>query len=87
MNWYYFKHEFLLTARSRRNVPFLLFIGVLLLSYCLVLLPNANTKEAFNKKKAEKYLVELEIQQKLREKLARNTGVVIRSGISSLCDE
>ena len=80
MNWYYFKHEFLLTARSRRNVPFLLFIGVLLLSYCLVLLPNANTKEAFNKKKAEKYLVELEIQQKLREKVG-NTGVVIRSGI------
>ncbi|MDW0116810.1 hypothetical protein QTL97_07690 [Sporosarcina thermotolerans] len=80
MNWNYLKHEFLITVRSRRNIPFLLFVGVLLLSYCLVLLPNANTKEAFDKKGTEKYLVNLEIQQKLREQIG-NTGVVLHSGI------
>ncbi len=75
MNRNYLKHEFLITARSRRTVPFVFFITVLLFSYCFILWPYANTKDAFNKKETENYLVYLESQQKLRESIG-NTGIV-----------
>ncbi|MCM3711513.1 hypothetical protein [Sporosarcina luteola] len=75
MNRTYLKHEFLITARSRRTIPFVFFIGVLLFSYCLLLWPYANTKEAFNKKETEEYLTYLEDQQKLWRSIG-NTGLV-----------
>ncbi|WP_432359952.1 hypothetical protein [Sporosarcina sp. UB5] len=75
MNRNYLKHEFLITARSRRTIPFVFFITVLLFSYCLILWPYANTKEAFNKKETEDYLTYLGDQQKLRESIG-NTGLV-----------
>ncbi len=74
MNRTYLKHEFLITARSRRNIPFVFFITVLLFSYCLILWPFANTKEAFNKKETEEYLAYLGDQQKLFERIG-NTGI------------
>ncbi|MCG7342609.1 hypothetical protein MHZ92_00605 [Sporosarcina sp. ACRSL] len=75
MNRNYLKHEFLITARSRRTIPFVFFVTVLLFSYCLILWPFANTKEAFNKKETEEYLAYLEDQQKLWESIG-NTGLV-----------
>ncbi|MFC5604159.1 hypothetical protein [Sporosarcina koreensis] len=75
MNRNYLKHEFLITARSRRTIPFVFFIAVLLFSYCLILWPYANTKEAFNKKETEEYLAYLEDQQNLWRSIG-NTGLV-----------
>ena len=75
MNRNYLKHEFLITARSRRTIPFVFFITVLLFSYCLLLWPYANTKEAFNKKETEEYLAYLGDQQKLWRSIG-NTGLV-----------
>ncbi|WP_252502474.1 hypothetical protein [Sporosarcina sp. Marseille-Q4943] len=79
MNWTYFKHEFLITARSRRNVPFVLFIGALLLGYCLIMLPNEKTKETFDVEWAKSYLSDLEVEQKIRESKG-NTGIVHMTG-------
>ena len=78
MNWIYFKHEFLITVRSRRNVPFVLFIGALLLGYCLLMLPNEKTKETFDVEWAKSYLVDLEMEQ-IRESKGK-TGIVHMTG-------
>ncbi|MDW0116879.1 hypothetical protein QTL97_08035 [Sporosarcina thermotolerans] len=75
MNRNYLKHEFLITARSRRTIPFVFFIAVLLFCFCLILWPYANTKEAFNKKETEEYLTYLGDQQKLWRSIG-NTGIV-----------
>ncbi|MDN4608000.1 hypothetical protein [Sporosarcina highlanderae] len=75
MNRNYLVHEFLITARSRRTIPFVFFITVLLFCYCLILWPYANTKEAFDKKKTHEYLTYLENQQDLWESIG-NTGLV-----------
>ncbi|MGN7388117.1 hypothetical protein [Sporosarcina sp. SAFN-015] len=75
MNRYYLKHEFLISAKSRRTIPFVFFITVLLFSYCLLLWPFADTKEAFNQKETEAYLAYLEDQQKLWKSIG-NTGLV-----------
>ena len=78
MNRNYLKHEFLITARSRRTIPFVFFVTVLLVSYCLILWPFADTKEAFNKKESEEYLTSLKDQLTLRENIG-NTGLVFNS--------
>ena len=75
MNRNYLKHEFLITARSRRTIPFVFFVTILLISYCLILWPIANTKEAFNKKEIGEYLTSLKDQQTLRESIG-NTGLL-----------
>ncbi|MCM3636975.1 hypothetical protein M3152_04515 [Sporosarcina luteola] len=80
MNRNYLKHEFLITARSRRNIPFIVFIGVLLLSYCLILLPNEETKETYNPEEVRNYLTDLEVEQKFREEKG-NTGIVHFTGM------
>ncbi|WP_262173682.1 hypothetical protein [Saccharococcus sp. Marseille-Q5394] len=80
MNRNYLKHEFLITARSRRNIPFIVFIGVLLLSYCLILLPNEETKETYNLEEVWNYLTDLEVEQKFREEKG-NTGIVHFTGM------
>ncbi|WOV88183.1 hypothetical protein QWT69_03390 [Sporosarcina oncorhynchi] len=79
MNRTFLKHEFLITARSMKNIPFLIFIGVLLLSYCLLILPSEETKESFYPNETLDYLTELEGEQQLRLKKG-NTGVVRMSG-------
>jgi len=84
MNRNYVKHEFLLTARSRRTIPFVLFIIVLLFSYCLIFWPYANTKEAFNEKETEDHLAYLNDQMDLRESIG-DTGLVFnRKKINTL---
>ncbi|HEX5563613.1 MAG TPA: hypothetical protein VFX34_01530, partial [Sporosarcina sp.] len=80
MNRNYLKHEFLITLRSRRNIPFLLFIGVLLLSYCLILLPNEKTKESYEPDEVKTYLTDLEVEQQFREAKG-NTGIILRTGM------
>ncbi|MCM3711219.1 hypothetical protein [Sporosarcina luteola] len=80
MNRNYLKHEFLITARSRRNIPFIVFIGVLLLSYCLILLPNEETKESFTPEEVRNYLTDLKVEQKFREEKG-NTGIVHFTGM------
>ncbi|GEN82903.1 hypothetical protein SLU01_12150 [Sporosarcina luteola] len=80
MNRNYFKHEFLITSRSRRNIPFILFISVLLLSYCLILLPNEETKETYHPEEVKEYLANLEVEQEFREAKG-NTGINIMTGM------
>ena len=80
MNRNYLKHEFLITSKSRRNIPFILFIGVLLLSYCLILLPNEETKETYYPDEVRAYLTELEVEQKFREEKG-NTGIILFTGM------
>lgn len=80
MNRNYLKHEFLITARSRRTIPFILFIGVLLLSYCLILLPNEETKETYKPDEVRNYLTDLEVEQEFREAKG-NTGIILRTGM------
>ncbi|WOV86879.1 hypothetical protein QWT69_13510 [Sporosarcina oncorhynchi] len=75
MNWHYLKHEFLITARSRRTIPFVFFVAILLFSYCFIIWPYANTKEAFNKKETVEHLQYLDEQKELRESIG-NTGLV-----------
>ena len=77
MNRNYLKHEFLLTAKSRRTIPFVFFVAVLLFSYCLFLWPYANTKESFNKKETEEHLAYLGDQQKLWRSIG-NTGLIFK---------
>lgn len=79
MNWTYLKHEFFITMRSKRNIPFILFIAVLALSYCLIILPNEETKETYYPEDVKDYLTTLEVEQKLREKKG-NTGIIIFTG-------
>lgn len=80
MNRTYIKHEFLITSRSKRNLPFVLFIGVLLLSYCFIILPNKETKETFSEEEMSNYLADLDVEQKLREAKG-TTGVVFHTGV------
>lgn len=80
MNRNYLKHEFLITSRSRRNIPFILFISVLLLSYCLILLPNEETKETYHPDEVKEYLANLEVEQEFREANG-NTGINIMTGM------
>lgn len=80
MNRNYLKHEFLITSRSRRNIPFILFISVLLLSYCLILLPNEETKETYHPDEVKEYLANLEVEQEFREAKG-NTGINIMTGM------
>ncbi|MDN4606890.1 hypothetical protein [Sporosarcina highlanderae] len=79
MNRTYLKHEFLITTRSKRNIPFILFMAVLLLSYCLILLPNKETKETYYPEEVRDYLTTLEVEQKFREEKG-NTGIIIFTG-------
>lgn len=79
MNRTYFIHEFLLTAKSKRTIPFLLFIGVLLISYCFLLVPNRETKETFHPEEIKEYLTGVEVEQNQRMK-SGNTGIILMTG-------
>lgn len=80
MNRTYLKHEFLITARSMKNIPFVVFIGVLLLCYCFLLLPNEQVKETFYPEDTKEYLTKLDAEQQFRLKKG-NTGIVLFSGM------
>ena len=79
MNRTYLKHEFLLTAKSKRTIPFLLFIGVLLVSYCFLIVPNRETKETFHPDETREYITGLEVEQTQRMKDG-NTGIILMTG-------
>ncbi|MDW0117043.1 hypothetical protein QTL97_08860 [Sporosarcina thermotolerans] len=49
------------------------------MSYCLILLPNEETKETYYPEEVRDYLITLEVEQKFREEKG-NTGIVLRSG-------
>ena len=74
MNRTILKHEFAITSKSRRNIPFIVFLGVLLFSYCLVILPNKETNETFNPVEVEEFLESVHAEQNYREEKG-NTGV------------
>jgi hypothetical protein len=79
MNRTFLKHEFAITSKSRRNIPFIVFLGVLLFSFCLIILPNKETQETFDPVEVRDYLEELQVEQKFREEKG-NTGIVLFSG-------
>ncbi|WJY26695.1 hypothetical protein [Sporosarcina trichiuri] len=79
MNRTYLKHEFLLTAAGRRTIPFLLFIGTLLLIYCFLLVPNRETPETLDIDETKLYLTKLEVEQEQRLKNG-NTGIILMTG-------
>lgn len=79
MNRTYLTHEFLLTAASKRTIPFLLFVGIVLLSYCFLLVPNRETPETLHPDDTRLYLTKLEVEQEQRLK-SGNTGIILRTG-------
>lgn len=79
MNRTFLKHEFAITSKSRRNIPFIVFLGILLLSYCFIILPNKETQETFDPVEVRDYLKSLQVEQKFREEKG-NTGIVLRTG-------
>ncbi|GKV54780.1 hypothetical protein NCCP2222_07270 [Sporosarcina sp. NCCP-2222] len=79
MNWTFLKHEFLLTYRSKKNIPFVVFLCIALLSYCFLFVPNKVTQETFNVDEVKSKLTELKAEQDYR--LAKgNTGIILFSG-------
>lgn len=80
MNWTFLKHEFLLTYRSKKNIPFVVFLCIALLSYCFLFVPNEVTQETFHVDEVKSKLSELEAEQEYR--LAKgNTGIILFSGM------
>lgn len=80
MNRTFFKHELAITNTSRRNIPFIVFLGVLLFSYCLVILPNKETNETFNPIEVKEFLENVHAEQSFRERKG-NTGINQMSGV------
>ncbi|WHT48573.1 hypothetical protein QNH10_01685 [Sporosarcina thermotolerans] len=79
MNWTFLKQQLLLSHRSKKNVPFIIFIGIALLTYCFLFLPNEKTKETFDVGEVKSNLSTLDAEQQYR--LANgHTGIVIRFG-------
>lgn len=62
-----FKHEFRILLRSKKNILFLIFLSLALLSYCFIILPNKQTAESFDLEKVRHELEELEITQQDRD--------------------
>lgn len=62
------KHEFLILLRSKKNILFLIFLTLALLSYCFIILPNKHTADSFDSEKVRNELEELEIIQQDRDK-------------------
>ncbi|MCG3089532.1 hypothetical protein [Sporosarcina cyprini] len=80
MNWTFLKHEFLLTYRNKKNIPFVVFLCIALLSYCFLFVPNEVTQETFHVDEVKSKLTELEAEQEYR--LAKgNTGIILFSGM------
>ncbi|GKV70610.1 hypothetical protein NCCP2716_31080 [Sporosarcina sp. NCCP-2716] len=79
MNRTYLTHEFLMTAASKRTIPFLLFIGIVLLSYCFLLVPNRETAETLHPDETRSYLTKLEVEQEQRLE-SGHTGIVLMTG-------
>ncbi|WP_047982330.1 hypothetical protein [Ornithinibacillus contaminans] len=61
-------HEFQIMFRSKKNFLFLIFLLVMLYSYCLVILPNRETADSFDAVKMKQELGELYIIQRDWEK-------------------
>lgn len=79
MNQTFLKHEFAITSKSRRNIPFIVCLVVLLLGYCFIILPNKETKETFNPVEIRDFLEELQAEQNFREEKG-STGVNSMTG-------
>lgn len=80
MNRNFLKHEFAMTSKSRRNIPFIVFLVVLLLGYCFIILPNKETKETFDSVGIRDYLEGLQVEQTFREEKG-TTGINKMTGV------
>ncbi|WP_010098657.1 ABC transporter permease subunit [Ornithinibacillus scapharcae] len=81
-----FKHEFRILIRSKKNILFLIFLAIALLSYCFIILPNKQTADSFDSEKVRYELEELEITQKDRDEKGL-TGYQSMSGRSVYSDQ
>ena len=81
MNRFFVKHEFRLTRKSKKNNIFILFLAVLLFSYCFIILPNRETVDSFDVEEMKIIVKNTADMQKGRE--ARGaTGVIKFIGMS-----
>ena len=81
MNRYFVKHEFMLTKKSNKNNIFILFLAILLFSYCFIILPNQETVDSFDAEEMKIIVKNTADMQKGRE--ARGaTGVIKFIGMS-----
>lgn len=81
MNRFFVKHEFMLTRKSKKNNIFILFLAVLLFSYCFIILPNQETIDSFDAVEMKRTVADSADMQKGRE--ARGaTGVIRFIGMS-----
>ncbi|MEK5037778.1 hypothetical protein [Sporosarcina sp. FSL K6-3457] len=80
MNRTFMKHELAITSKSRKNIPFIVFLGVFLFSYCLVILPNQETNETFRPIEVKEFLDNVHVEQSYREQKGY-TGINVMSGV------
>lgn len=73
MFWNMFGHEWKMLFKTKKNLLFLLLLGIFLLGYCLFLLPGKETSDSFDPEVTKQELDEIAAKQKTREKEG-NTG-------------
>ena len=81
MNRFFVKHELMLTIKSKKNNIFILFLAVLLLSYCFIILSNQETVDSFDAEEMKIDLKNTANMQKGREAKGA-TGVIKIIGMS-----
>ncbi|MED1560872.1 hypothetical protein AJ85_08380 [Alkalihalobacillus alcalophilus ATCC 27647 = CGMCC 1.3604] len=75
MNVAFMKHELNLMLKSKKNLLFLLFLGIALLIYCFILLPNSQTDSHFDREQVEYTIGEKMAMQEDRERRG-STGYI-----------
>ncbi|MGP4072028.1 hypothetical protein ACTWQB_05685 [Piscibacillus sp. B03] len=74
-----FKHEFKLTFFSKKNILFIVFLLVLLLSYIFMILPNEYNIESFQKEEVSHTVQDLKSTQEWRREMGY-TGIYPMTG-------
>ncbi|WP_404458770.1 hypothetical protein [Oceanobacillus kapialis] len=67
MNRAFLRHELSMLIRSKKNIIFIFFLTVFVLSYCFIILPNSKSTETFDGDQLSKELQELSATQRDRE--------------------
>ncbi|MFD2630364.1 hypothetical protein [Oceanobacillus kapialis] len=67
MNRAFWRHELSMLIRSKKNIIFIFFLTVFVLSYCFIILPNSKSTETFDGDQLSKELQETSATQRDRE--------------------
>ncbi|KMK78151.1 hypothetical protein [Alkalihalobacillus pseudalcaliphilus] len=80
MNGAFYKHEFNIMLKSRKNLLFLLLLGIGLVIYCFMILPNYQSYNYYDRERAELMVQEKEAMQEGRERRGA-TGIILFTGM------